>query len=253
VNGELAQLCALVSHGNAFLGGQDTDPPELFGANNTFDFVRDVRFVFDGGREVHGTSRWFDALRVGGCERMSLAIARTTPTYAVAFVGGGDWHIHAAGGSTPGAWYGNWAYRRDSKREPWEIAYVTIACAGGHGNTPLAVASARLAAALDVAEAFDRKAEVGFVEDFVRARELLGARDPGTKLTRDLLPEGGYGLEAQQLLGAGATAWVFGGMGWWNDFSPEDPAVGREHEQITQTLFGAVLDAIETAINAFDA
>lgn len=44
MNGELAQLCALVSHGSAFLSGQCIDPPRLFEANWTFKFVRSVRF-----------------------------------------------------------------------------------------------------------------------------------------------------------------------------------------------------------------
>lgn len=253
MNGELAQLCALVSHGNAFLSGREAQPPELFPSNRTFNYVRSVHFVVDddGGRD--GTSSWFEALRERGCDRMSLAISRATPTFAVAFVGGGNWHVHADGGSPPGAWYGSWHYDREFKQQPWVITYVPITCAGGHERTSMPDARARLAAALDVAETFDRAADVGFVDSLVRARELLSAPNPETRDARDLLPGVGYSLEARQLLAAGATAWVFGGMGWWNDFSSADAAINREHEQITQTLFAAVLDAVESAVDAFEA
>jgi hypothetical protein len=252
VNGELAQLCALVSHGNAFLTGHAAEPLELFPANRTFDYVRSVHFVLDEDDERDGTSSWLEAVRARGCDRMSLAISRATPTFAVAFVGGGDWHVHADGGSRPGAWYGSWHYDREFKKQPWEVTYVPITCAGGHERTSMHDAWERLSAALDAAETFDRAADVGFVESFVRARELLAALNPETRDARDLLPEVGYGLEARQLLAAGATAWVFGGMGWWNDFSSPDAAINREHEQVTQTLFAAVLDAVESAINGFE-
>ena len=252
MNSELAQLCALVSHGNAFLSGQAAGPPELFPTNRTFDFVRDVCFVLDAERELHGTTPWFEMLREDACERMSLGISRAMPPFAVAFGGGGVWHIHTGGRLTRRAWYGKWEYDGDFEDQPWRITYVTISCTERHQQTSIALARDQLAAALEVAETFDRTAGVGFVDYFVRARQLLAAPDPATKVTRDLLPEAGYNLEARQLLAAGATSWVFGGMGWWNDFWSEDPSVDRQHEQITQTLFAAVLDAIESAINAFD-
>jgi len=76
MNGELAQLCALVSHGTAFLSGQCIGPPRLFEANWTFEFVRSVRFQLESGSSGDSKGAWFTALRAGGCQRMSLAIPR---------------------------------------------------------------------------------------------------------------------------------------------------------------------------------
>ena len=52
------------------------DPPRLFEANWTFEFVRSVRFQLESGSSGDSKGAWFTALRAGGCQRMSLAIPR---------------------------------------------------------------------------------------------------------------------------------------------------------------------------------
>jgi hypothetical protein len=55
-------------------------------------------------------------------------------------------------------------------------------------------------------------------------------------------------LEAKQLLGAVQTAWVFGGMGTWNDlgFEGDDR---REYDALSGELFLLLNQAICGAVN----
>ena len=253
MNAELAQLVALVGHGNTFLHGQ-REPRELFGSNWTFDYVHSVQFQMPDATETFsGTAPWFTHLRVLGYQSLSLAVEASMPAHAPAFSGGGDWHIHAHGATKSGAWYGGWEYSDEDRANPWRVTYVPIPCQLQHGTPIPRAAKERLGRALREAEAFDRRANVGFVDSLAQAQERLESREPETPISRDLLPRDGYELEARQLLAAAARAWVFGGMGWWNDFSPEDDEIVQEHERVTQDLFPAVLIAILSATNAFRA
>ncbi|GAB3914442.1 hypothetical protein GCM10011575_44990 [Microlunatus endophyticus] len=51
-------------------------------------------------------------------------------------------------------------------------------------------------------------------------------------------------------MAAGSRAWVFGGMGSWNDLGFPDEGVEQDYEQLSSTLFAAVLTAITTATNS---
>jgi hypothetical protein len=45
------------------------------------------------------------------------------------------------------------------------------------------------------------------------------------------------------------AAWVFGGMGSWNDLGFAENDLQRQYEQITRELFTAVLQACVSAAN----
>jgi len=63
---------------------------------------------------------------------------------------------------------------------------------------------------------------------------------------QDLAPTGFLSEEAAVLLDACQTAWVFGGMGSWNDlwFEGEDQGI---YERVSERLFEAVNAGIEQA------
>ena len=54
-------------------------------------------------------------------------------------------------------------------------------------------------------------------------------------------------LEARQLLATASHAWVFGGMGSWNDVALTDD---ERYKPVTAELFEAVLEAVVAATNA---
>lgn len=66
------------------------------------------------------------------------------------------------------------------------------------------------------------------------------------------LPSQGYSYEARRLIAGAAAAWVFGGMGSWNDIWFENKNLQSEYERVTEELYAAVSDGISTAVNSFD-
>ncbi|MCC6412891.1 MAG: hypothetical protein IT270_14600 [Saprospiraceae bacterium] len=54
---------------------------------------------------------------------------------------------------------------------------------------------------------------------------------------------------ALQLLYAADSAWVFGGMGSWNDQSFEDKEVNGRYERLSALLYNAINGAIMAAVN----
>ena len=65
----------------------------------------------------------------------------------------------------------------------------------------------------------------------------------------DLAPEGSLPPLARCLLDACQTAWVFGGMGSWNDLTFDGPD-GAEYDRVSEWLFTALNEAIYTGANS---
>jgi len=68
----------------------------------------------------------------------------------------------------------------------------------------------------------------------------------------DLLPTCGYTAAAHRLASAASAAWVFGGMGSWNDMGIADRDAGKRYAEITDTLFAAVINGYLAAANSFE-
>ena len=104
-------------------------------------------------------------------------------------------------------------------------------------------ALARLGAALDHALAFtdahDLEDPWGSV--FRHARQV----------TDDRWLPALYGPRCRTLSGRAGAAWVFGGMGTWNDlgFAGDRPET-REYVELTRELYAAVVGGIATAVSA---
>jgi hypothetical protein len=64
----------------------------------------------------------------------------------------------------------------------------------------------------------------------------------------DMLPSA-YTREARHLAAMAAQAWVFGGMGSWNDVLFEDKAAAAKYEQVSRNLYNAVLVALVASTN----
>ncbi len=65
------------------------------------------------------------------------------------------------------------------------------------------------------------------------------------------LPRCGYSAAAHRLLGAARAAWVFGGMGSWNDMGFSDKAIKQQYAALTDTFYEAVIGGCLVAVNAF--
>ena len=101
-------------------------------------------------------------------------------------------------------------------------------------------------------ESFARSHDVEYFADvFRRALDSLTSDAAEQPYHRDLLPPAGYGAEARRILAACGHAWVFGGMGSWNDLGFERPEDQREYEQLSEELYAAVNRGIEESANSY--
>jgi hypothetical protein len=83
--------------------------------------------------------------------------------------------------------------------------------------------------------------------DRARAAAVSAERYPGDL---DALPEVAYSPQSRRLLTIAARAWVFGGMGSWNDLSFEDRDAQGRYEKVSEDLYRSVLAALVAATNA---
>ena len=118
-------------------------------------------------------------------------------------------------------------------------------------GTDLELASMRLRSALGQIHRFSEKHNCGgFTACFTRAMETLdshGAKRHGYH--NDLVVNGVVPELATCLLDACQSAWVFGGMGSWNDMSFEG-ADQAEYDRLSEELFSILNETIQTAANA---
>jgi hypothetical protein len=89
----------------------------------------------------------------------------------------------------------------------------------------------------------------GFAESFRQARAALGGA-PDKAAYFALAPRGFLTAEADALLAAGQHAWVFGGMGSWNDNGFEDKQVNAHYEQLSDRLFDVLNEGLAAAANS---
>jgi hypothetical protein len=268
VHGELAQLVALAAHGSAFLARADgSEPPELFPASSVFKFTNSVEFhrharrfgVFP--REVpviRNCAPWFRDLRSRGATTLDLSRSDETvrnrllaPHIEGGFSGGLD--VGMVAGFRDGRrerWSGRWAVTspQHPERRIWrvDIHGAPTRSKRSHSMTRRDAAK-RLDAALGAAESLvaGRRHFESWENTFRDARSVLTSPVPEIPCHPDLLPEG-YTLEARRLLAAASCAWVFGGMGSWNDVALIDE---ERYKPVTAELFEAVLEAVVAATN----
>ncbi len=80
---------------------------------------------------------------------------------------------------------------------------------------------------------------------FGKALDALEGK-PGTALPTALRPPyyAAYPKEAQRLLAAAYSGWVFGGMGSWNDVVFSDLEDQAEYDRLTPALYQSLCHAI---------
>jgi hypothetical protein len=265
MNGELAQIIALVAYGNYYLNGGLID----FTTNSTFQFVSEVKFAqykskfHNAGNEVaRSVEDWFAFLRSQKVSRLwniefNWDRQDLAEHIVVSFSGGVPRAIQA---DLPGGfelWYPRWTTGGMDKRKPWLIEYRGLQVSHSYviPVQALGLVKANLQAALVKAQEFALRPEVdlgNFVDCFSSALRMLDSSQPEGAYHPDLLPPSGYGLAARQVLAGATQAYVFGGMGSWNDIGFTDKNLNEEYEKVTRELFEAVKFALLSASNSFE-
>jgi hypothetical protein len=252
--------------GNAALRGQDI--AGAWPAAPGFGFLRLCRFAIPKRRWLFGSGlqviardpdAWFDLLRRDRT-RLFLDCAAADGDDAdndrnlVAFVGGGPrWRIGAVGAQGVDVWQGGLQLLRGPTLRPaaWGATFVRVEQAAElaipHGR-PLPVIAHDLDAALAAIAAFAREIEAdAFVACFEAARQVL---DPKSSLNpgRELSAWVDFSPEQARLYDAIHHAWVFGGMGSWNDLWFPDELQER-YVSVSRMLFGLIQEAIGAIAN----
>ena len=268
MNGPIAQIIALTCHGNAFLQGVDIG--QFFPRNSTCIFCDRVTFVIleksflrkPKERTAANTpEEWFRYLKTVGAVGVRLSrTARNDPRISdrmtAGFVGGGGtWSMEVLLPKNRSAlWVVRWeVWNQDAPEQRiWRVTYGRVSEGAATKPRPydLQLTATRLAQALREIHQFSAKRNCGgFTQFFADALDTL---DSGGKnlhgYHKDLAPAGYLSDPAGTILDACQKAWVFGGMGSWNDMG-FDGEEQKEYERISEQLFQILNQAIAEAAN----
>jgi hypothetical protein len=266
----IAQVAALTIYGNAFLL-RPSAAAGFYPGNSTFQGCEYVNFVDlcrDGHQGVEEAFAgdplaWFETLRTRGADILRLrygSSGRTQPAdrLLVGFIGGGGrWLIESQTSSTSDFWEARWQLGDRARKDQniWRVTYARIA----RNQPPIQPEGLedleRLLQQFDqhliAIEEFARAHKLAnFADLFQNARARLHSDPPysdqyHSDLTRpDFLP-----VAACRLLAACQDAWVFGGMGSWND-QGFNAATQPRYEELSDKLYQLLNRAIVVAANS---
>jgi len=267
LQGPIAQAAALAIFGNDILRGYSRE--NFWPASTVFKFCKAVRFVALSGEAAKPTEspfaedpmQWITRLRQEGTTRLHIhAFAHDDPgindRMSVGFIGGGPrWLIETRHARASDLWEARWQVvnKDDPDQKIWDVAY----CRVDQGRAPIPLQTRSLTAlrqdlmmALSRIEAFATRQKLEtFAGAFRNASGKLSSADPLAETYHsDLAPTPIMPLEAKQLLASAQAAWVFGGMGSWNDlgFDGDDQ---REYDALSGKLFLLINQTLCSAIN----
>ena len=267
MDGSITQMVSLTCHANAHLR-RGWLPVGYFADNSAFKFCDRVSFV-ESRKSWLGASReqivaedpaaWFQYLKDE--KALSLRLywqpnqSPDLPDRITAgFVGGGGrWILAAMHPGGANYWISRWeAWNEDAAEDRiWRVNYVLVARDQKlpPDDRPISDVKTDLESALKRISAFTGNHNYsGFNDCFLQALHILdtGAGEPLHH--PDLYPPNSIPPESAALLSAAERAWVFGGMGSWNDIS-FDGDDQREYDEASDQLYSALIQAICVAAN----
>ncbi len=249
MNGELAQIVQVATRSTLALSGGGAEP-----LGSTFQFVADVQFAGTDGRVHQDVDQWLRHLQETGARRVWMALgpprspAGQAEAQTAGFVNSGRWALLVTGAGASSVWAGHWTVgdRNAPDRRIWLVRYTQLAVSGLEPSIPpVDQAAAHLDQSLVAVARFAATSGLsGWADHFQAARR--GSLNSGSY--PDLLPPT-WPEPAQRLLATAQAAWVFGGMGSWNDdpAGAGDPAVYRS---VTDRLYTSALIATMATVNA---
>lgn len=266
--GPLAQIFALTCYGNASLGGKES--PVFFPKNSTCQFCDSIKFVefkkrwLTRPKEViiAGTpNEWISGLQ----RRMATGIELTrTPQnnlrisdrMSAGFVGGGGtWtmEVQRRNGRSQ-FWAARWEVWDQNAPENriWRVTYGNVAEDQTKTRKMRHLSSVKrdFKASLESIYTFsEQQSFEGFTKCFADALRALDDPDADVGYHKDLAVPDQLSDEAASMLKASMSAWVFGGMGSWNDIG-FDGTTQKEYEKVSESLFNIMNEAIEVVANS---
>jgi hypothetical protein len=256
MNGELAQIIAIATHGSMWLRDRrSVDLNAFVAGNSTFQYVAHMNF--DGAGAL---PEWLAARADDGVERLWLAHAPLaadggplSPHLAAAFAGGGSGAILAPGSRTSTMWRATWGVTdRDAPdRRIWSATYRYLEVDVAPVRPAVEATANRLVEALKAARAFAAEMSLGHWASWF-AEALSQWEEPGRtpKFHADLFPPGLFEERAVRLASMAQSSYVFGGMGSWNDLMFDGAAERRTYADVSSELYAAMLEGFAAAVNS---
>ncbi len=268
MTGPIAQIVALTCYLNARRRGIVKG---FFPENSTCASCRSIEFLKSQSDAeerledlpVVATSpdQWMDELCAANFSRailvhMAQNDKKISDRMSVGFVGGGGrWILAAQQGELSSCWEALWRVEnRDAPdRKIWRVRYIFVMQrpAVEPDQPPIAVLMTKLGSVLAAVEGFARGMKLEpFAMRFKAANDVLNAvAVPESLYCPDLAPEGLLNPEARRLLAACQTAWVFGGMGSWNDLSFEGDYQSL-YTELSDQLYAVITQGLCAAANS---
>jgi hypothetical protein len=267
--GPTAQLVALACHLNGRARGLPVEP--FFPSNSTVRFCEFVHFVSRERRRVGQTEKWTidtqtadewlareaQPRRKAIIARQPVDDPRISDRMSAGLVGGGGrWQLNVASDGRMDAWEAKWQIgdRTAPDQRIWRVSYALVAenaNAAPARHDPLEAVIPKLGQTISDILTFceDHRLD-SFAQLFRKAGECLVANEPLALVHhRDLAPEGLLSLSAKQILAACQAAWVFGGMGSWNDLGFDGQEESR-YQRLSEELFALLNTAISASVNS---
>ena len=91
-----------------------------------------------------------------------------------------------------------------------------------------------------------------WAEQFEKSRAILDSISPeDSYYHKDLIQLENYSLTAKQILFSAGSAWVFGGMGSWNDLGFDRKEDNDTYDRLSSQLYSMINEAIIAGINTY--
>lgn len=271
MNGNIAIEVAIVCAGNRYLQGGDIG--EFWPQAPVFNFLKLVEFRHPpaSGKDTDDHSliasdpmEWFENLkpRCHGFRLHQVSPTRgpnqqlDVPDRMLAgFVGGGQrWLIEAVGETESELWeaFHRVGDRNDPQRRIWKCTHILQAIApraqldADAAKFRFEDAVVRFRKALVHIETYARDEKYdNFADIFNEATDTLDAGKPMIEGDDPMAPYTGFTERQAAVFEACSRAWVFGGMGSWNDLGG-----GERYDRVSQALYDSLNDCIAAVANS---
>lgn len=272
MTGIVQQMITLVGYGNHYLNNGKL-PSDFFPKNPAFRFCNTVSFIDLKENASSASSQnkpiaedpvaWMNYLKNKGCQKLRLYFQysgnQDFPDYKSAGMvgGGGYWYIEANYGTVCDVWASRWEVTRqnDTDQNIWSVSYGLLEDNQPPTDLPcnLNVIKEVTAERLSAIAAFASREKLdNYKEIFEKALSVLESSTPAENDNqKQMIPQENYSLLARQLLFSADTAWVFGGMGSWNDLYFKDKSIQQSYEELSYKLYDNICVNILSSINSF--
>ena len=271
--GTLAQIVALTAYGNDYLRNGNISH-DFDSSNTTFQFCSSVDFrefrkrilsTKPKERVVSSNSiKWFEYLRVDDCKHLRLYYESSKgQSFAedhklAGFVGGGGvWFIEAVYNNYSNYWASRWEVTNQNAADGkiWTVNYGMLSARQSTRNLQIdnQLVKNKLTHTLSEITDFASKQNLqNWAEQFEKAKVILDSSSPEDNYYhKDLIPLDNYSLTAKQILFSAGSAWVFGGMGSWNDLGFDSKKDNDTYDRLSEQLYSIINEAIIAGVNTY--